>query len=125
MARSAATRATGQTIQLRLRRGCKSTCFFMSYMDPLYLAVTVTNCIIYLIQTIPRDSIYSLNSGFRQHFDQLFGHFFCHFFAFYRVIPIGQTNLMPTRNKLISKNLQKVSAFEVYFISEIAETLAK
>jgi len=38
---------------------------------------------------------------------------------------IGQTNLMPTRNKLISKNLQKKRAFEVYCISEIAESLAK
>jgi hypothetical protein len=32
---------------------------------------------------------------------------------------------MPTRNKLISKNLQKKRAFEVYFISEISETVAK
>jgi len=38
---------------------------------------------------------------------------------------IGKTNLMPTRNKLISKNLQKKRAFEVYFISEIADMLAK
>jgi hypothetical protein len=38
---------------------------------------------------------------------------------------IGKTNLMPTRNKLISKNLQKKRAFEVYFISEISETVAK
>jgi len=38
---------------------------------------------------------------------------------------IDQTNLMPTVNKLISKNLQNKRAFEVYFISEIAETLAK
>jgi hypothetical protein len=32
---------------------------------------------------------------------------------------------MPTRNKLISKKLQKKRAFEVYFISEVAETVAK
>jgi len=38
---------------------------------------------------------------------------------------IGKTNLMPTRNKLISKNLQKKRAFEVYFISEVSEPLAK
>jgi len=38
---------------------------------------------------------------------------------------IGQTILMPIRNKLISKNLQKRRAFEVYFISEIADMLAK
>jgi hypothetical protein len=38
---------------------------------------------------------------------------------------IGQTNLMPTRNRLISKNLQKKRAFEIYFISEVAETVAK
>jgi len=38
---------------------------------------------------------------------------------------IGKTNLMPTRNKLISKNLQKKRAFEVYFISKVAEADAK
>jgi hypothetical protein len=38
---------------------------------------------------------------------------------------IGETNLMPTRNKLISKKLQKKRAFEVDCISEVAETLAK
>jgi len=38
---------------------------------------------------------------------------------------IDKTNLMPTRNNLISKNLQKKRTFEIYFISEIAETLAK
>jgi hypothetical protein len=38
---------------------------------------------------------------------------------------IGETNLMPTRNRLISKNLQKKRAFEIYFISEVAETVAK
>jgi hypothetical protein len=32
---------------------------------------------------------------------------------------------MPTRNKLISKNLQKKRAFGIYFISEVAETIAK